>query len=410
MPAETGPGTLLLYVLIVVLVLAAIAGSILLTRRRGAPPAEPKAKPKAKPPAKPPVRPPAKPKPAPKAKPEPERAPSVEAPAVEAAPAPAPAEPAVEPPRVESVRVEAPPVEAAPVVRPPLRERLSRARSSFGQSLVRIFKKDGLEAADWEDVEAVLLQADVGVVATTKIIADLKAKARDAGPDGLLPMVRDELLSILGDQDRDLKTRDGLTVWLITGVNGTGKTTTIGKLALRENERGRRVVLAAADTFRAAADTQLERWAERTGAEVVKHAPGADPAAVAFDGVKAAHSRGADLLIIDTAGRLHTKRNLMEELSKIRRVVERESGPPSEVLLVLDATTGQNGIAQARAFTEAVDVTGIVLTKLDGTAKGGIVIAVQQELGIPVKLVGVGESAEDLEPFDPAAFVDALVG
>jgi fused signal recognition particle receptor len=255
-----------------------------------------------------------------------------------------------------------------------------------------------------------LLQADVGVVATARIVADLKAKARDAGPGGLLPMVREELLSILGDADRELRAQEGLTVWLVTGVNGTGKTTTIGKLALREKERGRRVVLAAADTFRAAADTQLERWAERSGAEVVKHAPGADPAAVAFDGVKAARSRGADLLIVDTAGRLHTKRNLMEELTKIRRVVEREAGPPSEVLLVLDATTGQNGIAQARAFTEAVDVTGIVLTKLDGTAKGGIVIAVQQELGIPVKLVGVGENAEDLEPFDPAAFVDALVG
>jgi fused signal recognition particle receptor len=401
MPPETGPGTLLLYVLIVVLVLAAIAGSVVLTRRRGAPPAEPKAKPKPKPKPKPPR------KPAPKTPPKavPKAAP------VEAPPAPTPPEAAVEVPPAEIAPVEAPPpVEEAPIPRPPLRERLSRARSSFGQSLVRIFKKDGLEAADWEDVEAVLLQADVGVAATTTIIADLKTKARDAGPDGLLPMVREELLSILGDADRELKTQDGLTVWLVTGVNGTGKTTTIGKLALREHERGHRVVLAAADTFRAAADTQLERWAERTGAEVVKHAPGADPAAVAFDGVKAAQSRGADLLIIDTAGRLHTKRNLMEELSKIRRVVERESGPPSEVLLVLDATTGQNGIAQARAFTEAVEVTGIVLTKLDGTAKGGIVIAVQQELGIPVKLVGVGESAEDLEPFDPAAFVDALVG
>jgi fused signal recognition particle receptor len=170
------------------------------------------------------------------------------------------------------------------------------------------------------------------------------------------------------------------------------------------------VVLAAADTFRAAADEQLELWAQRSDAEIVKHAAGADPAAVAFDGVKAARARDADLLIVDTAGRLHTKRNLMEELTKIRRVLDREAGPPAEVLLVLDATTGQNGIAQARAFTDAVDVTGIVLTKLDGTAKGGIVIAVQQELGIPVKLVGVGESAEDLEPFDPAAFVDALVG
>ena len=169
-------------------------------------------------------------------------------------------------------------------------------------------------------------------------------------------------------------------------------------------------MIAAGDTFRAGAIDQLRVWSERTKSEFVGAAAGADPAAVAFDGVKAARAREADLLIVDTAGRLHTKRNLMEELSKIRRVLDREAGPPAEVLLVLDATTGQNGIAQARAFTEAVDVTGIVLTKLDGTAKGGIVIAVQQELGIPVKLVGVGESPEDLEPFDPAAFVDALVG
>ncbi len=256
-----------------------------------------------------------------------------------------------------------------------------------------------------------LLQADVGVVATTRIIDDLRARSRDVAPEGLLDVLRAELLQILGDTDRSLRHADGgLTVWLVTGVNGTGKTTTIGKLALREGREGRKVILAAADTFRAAADTQLERWAERSGAEVVKQAPGADPAAVAFDGVKAASARSADLLIVDTAGRLHTKKNLMEELSKIRRVIEREAGPPTEVLLVLDATTGQNGIAQARAFTEAADVTGVVLTKLDGTAKGGIVIAVQQELGIPVKLVGVGEGVEDLEPFDPAAFVDALVG
>ena len=255
-----------------------------------------------------------------------------------------------------------------------------------------------------------LLQADVGVAATTRIVDDLRARSRDVAPEQLLDALRQELVQIIGDADRSLRSADGLTIWLVTGVNGTGKTTTIGKLALREHRNGRRVILAAADTFRAAADTQLERWAERAGAEVVKQVPGADPAAVAFDGVKAAKARGADLLIIDTAGRLHTKKNLMEELSKIRRVIEREAGPPTEVLLVLDATTGQNGIAQARAFTEAAEVTGIVLTKLDGTAKGGIVIAVQQELGIPVKLVGVGEGPEDLEPFDPGAFVDALVG
>ncbi len=362
----SGPGFFLLYVLIVVLVLAGVAGAVLVTRRR----AQEREEKAAKAPSK------APPRPKPKAKP-------------------------------AETKPQAPPVVEAPR---PLRERLSRARSSFGQALVGVFKRGRLGDADWEDVEAVLLQADVGVAATTRIVDELKTRTKDADPERLPDLLRTELLSILGDTDRTLRSTDGLTVWLVTGVNGTGKTTTIGKLALRERGAGKRVVLAAADTFRAAADEQLEQWAQRSDAEVVKHAAGADPAAVAFDGVKAARARQADLLIVDTAGRLHTKRNLMEELTKIRRVLDREAGPPSEVLLVLDATTGQNGIAQARAFTEAVDVTGIVLTKLDGTAKGGIVIAVQQELGIPVKLVGVGESAEDLEPFDPAAFVDALIG
>jgi len=397
---QEGPGFVLLYVLIVLVVIGFIAGGVILTRRRGgvvapehpeAPPEEPREEP-------PPSRPEAE-APVAEAPPRPAPPPVVAAPPVERPPAEPPT------PVVEALPVEAP---AAPR---PLRERLGRARSSFGQALVRVFKRGGLTEEDWEDVEAVLLQADVGVVATTRIIADLRARSRDAAPETLLDVLRAELLQILGDADRSLRNADaGLTIWLVTGVNGTGKTTTIGKLALREGREGRKVILAAADTFRAAADTQLERWAERSGAEVVKQAPGADPAAVAFDGVKAASARSADLLIVDTAGRLHTKKNLMEELSKIRRVIEREAGPPTEVLLVLDATTGQNGIAQARAFTEAADVTGVVLTKLDGTAKGGIVIAVQQELGIPVKLVGVGEGGEDLEPFDPAAFVDALIG
>ena len=400
-----GPGFVLLYVLIVLVVLGFIAGGVILTRRRGGVEA----------PERPPE--PAPPEPSPPD----QKAPPVEAPpqrTVEAPPRPAPP-PVVStpPPFVEAPPVEAPPVEApVPAVEEaaaprPLRERLGRARSSFGQALVRVFKRGGLTESDWEDVEAVLLQADVGVAATTRILDDLRSRSRDVAPEALLDVLRSELLQILGDADRSLHSAvGGLTIWLVTGVNGTGKTTTIGKLALREGRGGRKVILAAADTFRAAADTQLERWAERSGAEVVKQAPGADPAAVAFDGVKAASARSADLLIVDTAGRLHTKRNLMEELSKIRRVIEREAGPPSEVLLVLDATTGQNGIAQARAFTEAADVTGVVLTKLDGTAKGGIVIAVQQELGIPVKLVGVGEGAEDLEPFDPAGFIDALLG
>ena len=397
-----GPGFVLLYVLIVLALIGVVAGTLFVTRRRAKRGAvEAPERPRV---AKPPPKPVPEERPAPVAEPEP-------APAAEAPPLAAPETPTVEAPRESPAPpLEAPPTVEAPPTPKPLRERLGRARASFGQALVRVFKRGGLTDADWEDVEAVLLQADVGVAATTRIVADLRANARDVAPEALPDVLRHELLEILGTVDRSLRTSDGLTIWLVTGVNGTGKTTTIGKLALRESSGGRKVVLAAADTFRAAADTQLERWAERSGAEVVKHAPGADPAAVAFDGVKAASARGADLLIVDTAGRLHTKRNLMEELSKIRRVIEREAGPPSEVLLVLDATTGQNGIAQARAFTEAADVTGIVLTKLDGTAKGGIVIAVQQELGIPVKLVGVGEGAEDLEPFDPAAFVDALVG
>jgi fused signal recognition particle receptor len=380
-----GPGFVLLYVLIVLVLLGAIAGGVVVSRRRsGRGGVE-----------------------APERPPDDAQISEAPSPVVDAPPAP-------------TVEASPPPVAAppeAPAPEPedfapprPLRERLGRARSSFGQALVRVFKRETLTDADWEDVEAVLLQADVGVAATARIVDDLRARSRDVAPEQLLDALRQELLQIIGDTDRSLRTAEGVTIWLVTGVNGTGKTTTIGKLALREQRNGRRVILAAADTFRAAADTQLERWAERAGAEVVKQVPGADPAAVAFDGVKAAKARGADLLIIDTAGRLHTKRNLMEELSKIRRVIEREAGPPTEVLLVLDATTGQNGIAQARAFTEAAEVTGIVLTKLDGTAKGGIVIAVQQELGIPVKLVGVGEGPEDLEPFDPAAFVDALVG
>jgi fused signal recognition particle receptor len=389
-----GPGFVLLYLLIVLVVVGFIAGGVLIARRRGGVEA--------------PERPAEKPAPPVEAPPPTTQPP----PPVVQLPPPAQEAPPVEPPPViaEAPTIDVPAEVEAPVAPRPLRDRLGRARSSFGQALVKVFKRGGLTDADWEDVEAVLLQADVGVAATTRIIDDLKKRSHDVAPEGLVDALRAELLQILGDADRSLHVADGLTIWLVTGVNGTGKTTTIGKLALREGRDGKRVILAAADTFRAAADTQLERWAERAGAEVVKQAPGADPAAVAFDGVKAAAARSADLLIIDTAGRLHTKKNLMEELSKIRRVVEREAGPPTEVLLVLDATTGQNGIAQARAFTEAADVTGVVLTKLDGTAKGGIVIAVQQELGIPVKLVGVGEGAEDLEPFDPAAFVDALVG
>jgi fused signal recognition particle receptor len=271
-----------------------------------------------------------------------------------------------------------------------------------------LFRGTALSEQEWEELEEVLLRADVGVAATQRIVNALRAR-KDV-TDGMSAL-REELVSALGHPDRTLKQKDtGTTVWVMTGVNGTGKTTTIGKLAAQLREEGRSVVLAAADTFRAAADQQLERWAEISGAEIVKHAPGADPAAVVFDGVAAARARGRDVLIVDTAGRLQNKKNLMEELGKIRRILDREMGAPDEVLLVLDATTGQNGVAQARAFAEVVGITGVVLTKLDGTAKGGIVIAVQQELGIPVKLVGLGESVTDLATFDPDGFVDDLLG
>jgi fused signal recognition particle receptor len=403
-----GPGFVLLYVLVVLLVLALVGVGARAARRRTEGAER-------------------------EAMTAPGRAPTVRAPEIATGAEPETVEPktveprAMEPKAIELQAVELEETVAAPAAEPtlealapveapavpprprPLRERLGRARAAFGQAVARVVRRGGLTDADWEELEALLLQADVGVAATRRILDELRLRARSLPPERMPEVLRDELVAVLGDADRSLRVRDGLTVWLVTGVNGTGKTTTIGKLAFRERARGRRVVLAAADTFRAAADEQLERWAARAGAEVVKHAPGADPAAVAYDGVQAARARGADLLIVDTAGRLHTKRNLMEELAKIRRVLEREAGPPDEVLLVIDATTGQNGIAQARAFTEAVSVTGIALTKLDGTAKGGIVIAVQQELEIPVKLVGVGEDPEDLEPFDPRAFVEALL-
>ncbi|HSK95825.1 MAG TPA: signal recognition particle-docking protein FtsY, partial [Euzebyales bacterium] len=262
------------------------------------------------------------------------------------------------------------------------------------------------------ELEDSLLSADVGVEATTELVAGLRERCRAegirTGPEALA-LLKEVLRLELGVADRSLAWRDeGTTVWLVTGVNGTGKTTSIGKIAAHESALDRRVVLAAADTFRAAASEQLQRWGERAGARVVTQQQGADPAAVAFDGLQAAVSADADLLLVDTAGRLQNKRALMDELGKVKRVLDREAGHCDEVLLVLDATTGQNGLSQARAFQEAVDVTGVVLTKLDGTAKGGIVIAIQRQLGLPVKLVGLGEEIDDLATFDPDAFVDAL--
>jgi fused signal recognition particle receptor len=296
------------------------------------------------------------------------------------------------------------------------RERLGRSRAALSRGLSGLLARGADDDEAWEELEEALLAADVGVATATELVERLRARARAERATGpaLRELLRAELLEAVGSADRSLaldlltdEQRPGIV--LVVGVNGTGKTTTVGKLALALAEEGKQPVLAAADTFRAAATEQLVIWGERVGAPVIRHQQGADPAAVAFDGLASARARGADVLLVDTAGRLHTKTNLMEELRKLRRVLEREGGQVREVLLVLDATTGQNGLAQARQFTDAVGVTGVVLTKLDGTAKGGIVIAVQRDLGIPVKLVGLGEGPHDLAPFDPDAFVDALL-
>jgi fused signal recognition particle receptor len=287
-----------------------------------------------------------------------------------------------------------------------LRESLAASR----QALTRELLFDPGDEEAWERVEEALIAADCGVAATVEIVRRLEE--RD-------PRSQAELVEGLEDVVADLVTVDGQerleldgppTVVLVVGVNGTGKTTTIGKLAFRLKESGRSVVLAAADTFRAAAEEQLEIWAGRAGADFVGSQRGADPAAVAFDAISAAEARGRDVVVVDTAGRLHTQTNLMEELGKVRRVISgRLEGAPHETLLVLDATTGQNGLRQAKLFDEAVGVTGVALTKLDGTAKGGVAVAVTHELGLPVKLIGVGEALDDLQPFDPRDFARALV-
>jgi fused signal recognition particle receptor len=285
----------------------------------------------------------------------------------------------------------------------------------LGRGLLTLLSRDTIDEDVWEEVEDTLLTADVGLAATNEIVATLREQVRVMGTrsgDEVRTMLRSALLGVIGpDTDRALRTapHDGHpAVVLVVGVNGTGKTTTCGKLARVLVGDGGTVLLAAADTFRAAAADQLATWAERVGASVVRGPEGADPASVAFDAVHDGMAQQVDTVVIDTAGRLHTKTGLMDELGKVKRVVERQA-PVDEVLLVLDATTGQNGLVQARVFSEVVEVTGIVLTKLDGTAKGGIVIAVQRELGVPVKLVGLGEGPDDLAPFDPEVFVDAML-
>ncbi len=311
--------------------------------------------------------------------------------------------------------VEVPPQEPVveePGVRPRLRDRLGKARALLAGYFGDLRGHSAIDDEVWEELEEALIRADVGVVATGRILDDLRGRVKEASattPAELLDLLKADLVDELRSADRSLAFSAGQpNVWMFVGVNGVGKTTSIGKIAQREAASGRRVVMAAADTFRAAAAEQLQLWSQRVGADLVRGQDGADPGSVVFDAMAAAGNRGADLVLVDTAGRLHTKVNLMEELKKLRRIVDRTPGALKEVLLVIDASTGQNGLNQAKIFGEAVDVTGVILTKLDGTAKGGIVLAVQAELGIPVKLVGVGESAEDLIEFDPEEFVDAL--
>jgi fused signal recognition particle receptor len=313
------------------------------------------------------------------------------------------------------IALEAPEPSANRLVR--LRSRLARSNSAVGKGLLSLLSRDKLDEDTWEEIEEVLLTSDLGIGPTQELVEALRTRTRVLGtrnPEELRELLKEELLKLVDpSMDRTVRSLredgEGPAVVLIAGVNGVGKTTTTGKLARVLIADGRSVVLGAADTFRAAAADQLETWGDRVGAITVRGAEGADPASVAFEAVRRAKELGVDTALIDTAGRLHTKTGLMDELGKVKRVVEKQ-GPVDEVLLVLDATTGQNGLVQARVFREVVDITGIALTKLDGTAKGGIVIAVQRELGVPVKLIGLGEGADDLAPFDPVAFVDALVG
>jgi fused signal recognition particle receptor len=317
------------------------------------------------------------------------------------------------PPAPEPV-VEAPPAPEAEVIeKPRLRDRLGRTRTAFSSAFGRVRGRK-IDDETWDELEEAMLLADVGLPTTTRLLDALRTRAKEASvtdPDELEALLRDEIAALLATDPstRELRATSGEpNVWMFVGVNGVGKTTTIGKLASQQVAGGHRVVLAAADTFRAAAADQLQLWAERTGGEIVRGQEGADPGSIVFDAMAAANSRGADLVLVDTAGRLHTKVNLMEELKKLRRIVDKTQGACKEVLLVIDASTGQNGLVQAKEFADAVDVTGIVLTKLDGTAKGGIVLAIQSELGIPVKVVGIGEGIGDLIEFDPAEFAAAL--
>jgi len=384
---------------------------------KAAPPkAPPSAPPSAPPPSAPPKQGPPPVAPPPPAEPEAAQAPPAPtAPTGAEAEAEAKAEAEVREAAaaIPEVEIEKPAPTAGRLVR--LRARLSRSQNVFGKGLLALLSRDKLDEDTWDELEETLITADVGVEPTRVLVERLREKARVLGTSSasdLKSLLADELIGALEpDLDRTLKSTpsgDRPAVLLVVGVNGSGKTTTCGKIARVLVADGRSVVLGAADTFRAAAADQLATWAGRVGAEVVRGPEGGDPAAVAFDAVKRGTETRVDTVLVDTAGRLQNKVGLMDELGKVKRVLERQ-GPVDETLLVLDATTGQNGLEQARVFTEVVNVTGVVLTKLDGTAKGGIVIAVQRKLGIPVKLVGLGEGPDDLAPFEPKAFVDALL-
>jgi len=295
-----------------------------------------------------------------------------------------------------------------PIAAPPatgLRPKLAKTRSA----LAGVFGRDTLDDAFWTELEEALIAADVGVETAADLVAEVR-RSGTGSPDEARTGLEEAIVELLAGVDRSLHLDGHPAVVLVVGVNGTGKTTTIAKIARRLVDEGRGVVLAAGDTFRAAAVEQLRTWGERIGVPVVAGAAGADPAAVAYDGLRSAREADADVLVVDTAGRLQSKSNLMDELAKIKRVLEKDGGVVGEVLLVLDGTTGQNGIAQAEAFRAAVEVTGLVITKLDGTARGGVAVAVERNLGIPVKFIGIGEAMDDLVPFEPRAFAEALLG
>ncbi len=345
-------------------------------------------------------------------------APSRPAPTKPAKPAPVPA--AVVTPLPATDAEAEPELEPEPEPEPEIerasfRTRMSKARGALTGAFLGIRSRGGITNETWDDLEEALLRADVGVRVTDELLEGLKGRVKSkeiADPDALLAALQAEMRSRLEGTDRGLTFEPGApgspNVWLFVGVNGVGKTTTIGKLANQQIADGRTVLMAAGDTFRAAAAEQLTTWAERSGAEIVRGNEGGDPSAVIFDAIERASARNIDLVLADTAGRLHTKTNLMDELRKVRRVAAKGDGRVTEVLLVIDATTGQNGLTQAREFGDATEVTGVVLTKLDGSAKGGIVFAIETELGLPVKLVGLGETIHDMVPFDPADFIDAL--